>query len=1171
MKKCAFASTAFLLSHGVRCVYCCTLNHTGRLVLAVVQSRSSLPAQPWVPLTTASALFYSKLKFGRVFSIGSSWCSVCACRSDYTPQLVEDLHKLAWIQSHSTPSRPCRLRSRTTPTRSSWKSFCDWSTQNMRDSWILVNSTCWPQQSLERGGCLSSVKKRNSWWRRGIGKWLRKAGSATNLPPSHPGHLRPCRLGSPWFFPLSVRLSLGWGTSMLGELSSVGPTVLVHGSALHKFPMPRNARGCPAAEQSPVTNAATPQVPDDDRLTPRLGAVLHPFRGRPLPSPWDQRYLYQVEYDTVTPESFVFGRPLRGCFCIASPKKGNSHCELPTARLPSQCFGTRLSSLRLGINCWVCCCGTGFRSVVGQSLATGVNAPPGPVLAGLASRLGDVLRPIRERHLYSWADQRVSCTGGHGVEKLYRFLAGCLCSGLCAQRLLDVVCGAVQGTALCVELAQVIAGVQLIAASKALCRFTSKCLCLAFCSDAQRLSGSLHVDVASPLGLEAAIHTISKYGDQCATSMFQFGMTIVFHNVFQSLDKNALLTACRCGIPTLTAWTSWCYSVPFRPLYDVRVVNSTAGVQQGDNLGPLLFATTTHRLLGELKDLLDIDLVIGYLDDIVVTGDCEAVLRALLVLQRSIPSLGLTLIMAKRGLIPLAGSLNTSDFTRFPAQIARVPSGFLDAPVGDREFGASFVQNKRAAKADVFLTEISGIDDAQVVHKLLCRCMGTPRIMHAMRTTRPDWMHLCRNGFTWCYKVGENSRSDCRQQRISQFCGSSWAHGSVSVVPLIFPPSANLSWVVDTSVLRTCTWSVLLVPFLWSAAAVEDQVEWPSVIADLCGNNVNAGSGLSMGAVSVQTCWVQWRAVFRTAEVGYMQDLFLVVGTPLLGKLSFLDSAVSDHSLAPHHALVHHLDRARLAAGSFLATGVDSSPGSDARGLVSCFDAALHTLQKRYVLPRRCQVDSCSVDYAMGAPHSFLSGYPRSVCSNSASLQEAEGHCESLPGCGGFTAVSLVVQVHLGSEPSPSMLVQCCWLRRCGKGFAWCNKDGVYYCSDSCERHILQFCGSSWALGAVSALADRIKYARGETGLDIYSSAQHLLNCDWRGNHFRFVCCSHLWPRLRNSRGVIRMSCTTSLKVENSTSLSFVVPVGRFAPCLKGSGSLVVRKVSTSTHQCSTP
>ena len=128
-------------------------------------------------------------------------------------------------------------------------------------------------------------------------------------------------------------------------------------------------------------------------------------------------------------------------------------------------------------------------------------------------------------------------------------------------------------------------------------------------------------------------------------------------------------------------------------------------MQQGDNLGPLLFAATIHSLLGELKAILGIDLVIGYLDGIVAAGESGAVLRALLVLQRSIPSLGLTLNMAKCELIPLAGPLSTSDLSLFPAQMARVQSGrfkFLGAPVGDREFAASFVQDKRAAKADVF-------------------------------------------------------------------------------------------------------------------------------------------------------------------------------------------------------------------------------------------------------------------------------------------------------------------------------------------------------------------------------------------------------------------------------------------------------------------------------------
>ena len=343
-------------------------------------------------------------------------------------------------------------------------------------------------------------------------------------------------------------------------------------------------------------------------------------------------------------------------------------------------------------------------------------------------------------------------------------------SGLRAQHLLDAVCGAEQGAALhalesvvnilasgkgprsllthlagasLVALAKENGDVRPIAVGEVLRRLTSKCLCSAVRSDAQRFFGSLQVGVACPLVLEAAIHTISQYCERNAASTSKIVMTIDFHNAFNSLDRNALLAACRRDFPTLAAWASWCYSVPPRLLYNERVVNSTAGVQQGDNLGPLLFATTIHSLLGELRAILGIDLVIGYLDDIVVAGDCEAVLRALLVLQRSIPSLGLTLNMAKCELIPLAGPLSTSDLSRFPAQMARVHSGrfkFLGAPVGDREFAASFVQDKRAAKADVLLTEISGIDDAQVTHKLLSRCMGTARVMHAMRTTRPDWM-----------------------------------------------------------------------------------------------------------------------------------------------------------------------------------------------------------------------------------------------------------------------------------------------------------------------------------------------------------------------------------------------------------------------------------------------
>jgi len=61
--------------------------------------------------------------------------------------------------------------------------------------------------------------------------------------------------------------------------------------------------------------------------------------------------------------------------------------------------------------------------------------------------------------------------------------------------------------------------------------------------------------------------------------------------------------------------------------------------------------------------------------------------------------------------------------------------------------------------------------------------------------------------------------------------------------------------------------------------------------------------------------------------------------------------------------------------------------------------------------------------------------------------------------------------------------------------FTWCNKDGVNYCSMSRNQHIPQYCGSCWAHGAVSALADRVKIARGGKGIDINPAVQHMLNC----------------------------------------------------------------------------
>ena len=64
--------------------------------------------------------------------------------------------------------------------------------------------------------------------------------------------------------------------------------------------------------------------------------------------------------------------------------------------------------------------------------------------------------------------------------------------------------------------------------------------------------------------------------------------------------------------------------------------------------------------------------------------------------------------------------------------------------------------------------------------------------------------------------------------------------------------------------------------------------------------------------------------------------------------------------------------------------------------------------------------------------------------------------------------------------------------------FDWNNVNGTSYLTKMLNQHIPQYCGSCWAHGSVSALADRIKIARKQAGVpavDINLSIQFILNC----------------------------------------------------------------------------
>jgi Reverse transcriptase (RNA-dependent DNA polymerase) len=229
-------------------------------------------------------------------------------------------------------------------------------------------------------------------------------------------------------------------------------------------------------------------------------------------------------------------------------------------------------------------------------------------------------------------------------------------------------------------------------------------------------------------------------GDNSSLSL----LTLDFSNAFNSIDRNAMLRAVAARCPSLLPWVSYVYVDPAVLFVGPTCLESSMGVQQGDPLGPLLFALTIHPLIERLSATSQLRLNAWYLDDGTLIGDTIEVAKALRLVQEEGPSLGLHLNLSKCELYwprvdvrrsPLAGVSPLFD-SSIPVRAAGVKL-LGGAASLDGEFVRG-VFRSRVTKAIQSLTFLEAFDNPQVELLLLRSCVGAGKLVYALRTSAPS-------------------------------------------------------------------------------------------------------------------------------------------------------------------------------------------------------------------------------------------------------------------------------------------------------------------------------------------------------------------------------------------------------------------------------------------------
>ena len=144
-----------------------------------------------------------------------------------------------------------------------------------------------------------------------------------------------------------------------------------------------------------------------------------------------------------------------------------------------------------------------------------------------------------------------------------------------------------------------IVGVRTIASGETLRRLVAKCVLKKVQDKFKAIVTALQCGVAVPDAINSISFTMLRYYEMLVKEPQLGLMQLDLSNAFNSVDRSAILRFVCEKLPEASAWVEWVLCAA-APLYIGRQqFLCITGVQQGDLMGPLLFASGIHNAISK--------------------------------------------------------------------------------------------------------------------------------------------------------------------------------------------------------------------------------------------------------------------------------------------------------------------------------------------------------------------------------------------------------------------------------------------------------------------------------------------------------------------------------------------------------------------------------------------